>query len=148
VWAIADEISNQSTALNTSRITVLKSRNDQLDTLFEDANKKVKELSGKKDYEKSLEALILEVCFSLVPFHIPPRSTQYSTTNTTSICALDTAHQYPLLTYRSSSNSYQRMSPSHTEQKTRNLSRKPPRTLLLDTKTSRVDQSKSSSKAD
>lgn len=59
----ADErISGQSTALNNSRITVLKSRNDQLDTLFEDASKKVKELSGKKDYEKSLEALILEVC--------------------------------------------------------------------------------------
>lgn len=39
----------------------MKSRNDQLDALFEDSTKKVKELSGKKDYEKALESLILEV---------------------------------------------------------------------------------------
>lgn len=62
--------SNQSTALNNSRISVLKSRNDQLNTLFEDATKQVKELSGKKEYEKALESLILEV--SSAHFQHPP----------------------------------------------------------------------------
>lgn len=61
-WSsVADSFSAQSTALNTSRITVLRSRNDQLEALFEEASKRVVDLSSGDSYSSALENLILEV---------------------------------------------------------------------------------------
>lgn len=53
--------SSQSTALNTSRIKVLQSRNDKLEDLFEQASKDVTELSQGEKYGTALENFILEV---------------------------------------------------------------------------------------
>lgn len=54
--------SAQSTALNNSRIEVLRARNDALEKLFEEASNQVKKLSSGKSYSDALENLILEVC--------------------------------------------------------------------------------------
>lgn len=54
--------SAQSTALNQSRLEVLRKRDEHLQELFESADKKVRSLSEGKDYAKALELLILEVC--------------------------------------------------------------------------------------
>lgn len=53
--------SAQSTALNNSRIEVLRSRNDALESLFEEASKQVKSLSEGGSYSEAVENLILEV---------------------------------------------------------------------------------------
>ncbi len=54
--------SAQSTALNTSRLQVLRAREDLLQQLFEDAKKELKELNKDREkYEKVVENLILEV---------------------------------------------------------------------------------------
>lgn len=55
------KISAQSTALNNSRIEVLRSRNEALEGLFEEASKQVKDLSSGGSYEEAVENLILEV---------------------------------------------------------------------------------------
>ena len=53
--------SSQSTAINNSRLKILQSRNDHLQTLFDEANKKVMELSAGDRYKDALVNLILEV---------------------------------------------------------------------------------------
>lgn len=53
--------SAQSTALNQSRLEVLRKRDEQLNELFEDANKQVKELSDGENYAKAMDLLITEV---------------------------------------------------------------------------------------
>lgn len=53
--------SAQSTALNQSRLEVLRKRDEQLQDLFEDANKQVKQLAEGKDYPKAMDLLITEV---------------------------------------------------------------------------------------
>ncbi|KAK1927422.1 vacuolar ATP synthase subunit E [Papiliotrema laurentii] len=60
-WKIA-----QSTALNNSRIEVLRARNDALEKLFEEASNQVKKLSSGKSYSDALENLILEVLLLLL----------------------------------------------------------------------------------
>lgn len=55
------DTSAQSTALNNSRIEVLRSRNDALESLFEEASKQVKSLSKGGSYAEAVENLILEV---------------------------------------------------------------------------------------
>jgi len=57
--------SGQSTALNNSRIEVLRSRNEALEQLFEEASKQVKDLSKGGSYEEAMENLILEVGFTV-----------------------------------------------------------------------------------
>lgn len=52
---------SQSTALNTSRLEVLRKREEHLHSLFEEANGKVKDLAEGKDYGSAMELLILEV---------------------------------------------------------------------------------------
>ncbi|ORY29502.1 vacuolar ATP synthase subunit E [Naematelia encephala] len=61
---------SQSTALNASRITVLRERNDQLEALFEEATKQVKEHASGEEYAKALENLILEVLLKLLSSNI------------------------------------------------------------------------------
>lgn len=54
--------SSQSTALNKSRLEVLRSRAEHLDSIFDETKIKVKELSKNSDkYQSVLEGLILEV---------------------------------------------------------------------------------------
>ncbi|EIW68859.1 V-type H+-transporting ATPase subunit E [Tremella mesenterica] len=60
-WKIA-----QSTALNNSRLQVLRSRNDHLETIFEAARQKVKDLSSGESYKTAMEALILEILLMLL----------------------------------------------------------------------------------
>ncbi|KLT46012.1 vacuolar ATP synthase subunit E [Cutaneotrichosporon oleaginosum] len=60
-WKIA-----QSTALNQSRLEVLRKRDEQLQDLFEEANKKVKELADGKDYPKAMTLLITEILLLLL----------------------------------------------------------------------------------
>ncbi|WWC68742.1 uncharacterized protein I206_102676 [Kwoniella pini CBS 10737] len=57
---------SQSTAINTSRIKVLRSRNDHLESIFEEANKQVKDLSEGDKYKQAIENLILEVLLKLL----------------------------------------------------------------------------------
>ncbi|WWC60187.1 uncharacterized protein I303_102752 [Kwoniella dejecticola CBS 10117] len=57
---------SQSTAINNSRIKVLRSRNDHLESIFEEANKQVKDLSEGDKYKQALENLILEVLLKLL----------------------------------------------------------------------------------
>ena len=57
--------SSQSTALNKSRLEVLRSRAEHLDTIFDETKTKVKDLSKDGDkYQSVLEGLILEVSIS------------------------------------------------------------------------------------
>ncbi|TXT10943.1 hypothetical protein VHUM_01694 [Vanrija humicola] len=60
-WKIA-----QSTALNQSRLEVLRKRDEHLQTLFENASNKVKALADSKDYPAAVESLILEVLLLLL----------------------------------------------------------------------------------
>lgn len=53
--------SAQSTALNQSRLEVLRKRDEQLRELFEEADKQVKALADGNDYPKAMELLITEV---------------------------------------------------------------------------------------
>ncbi|WWC87759.1 uncharacterized protein L201_002651 [Kwoniella dendrophila CBS 6074] len=57
---------SQSTAINNSRIKVLRSRNDHLESIFDDANKQVKDLSEGDRYKQGIENLILEVLLKLL----------------------------------------------------------------------------------
>ncbi|WRT65577.1 uncharacterized protein IL334_002522 [Kwoniella shivajii] len=57
---------SQSTAINTSRIKVLRSRNDHLESIFEEANKQVQQLSNGDKYKEAIENLILEVLLKLL----------------------------------------------------------------------------------
>ncbi|ORX36490.1 vacuolar ATP synthase subunit E [Kockovaella imperatae] len=57
---------SQSTALNNSRIQILKARNDHLNNLFEEAAKQVNSLSSGSEYAKALENLILEILLLLL----------------------------------------------------------------------------------
>ncbi|GHJ86321.1 hypothetical protein NliqN6_2723 [Naganishia liquefaciens] len=58
---------SQSTALNKSRLEVLRSRAEHLDTIFDETKTKVKDLSKDSDkYQSVLEGLILEVLLILV----------------------------------------------------------------------------------
>jgi len=62
---------SQSTALNTSRLQVLRARAEHLEALFEEARNRVKELSSKDSkggskYQDTVENLILEVLLILV----------------------------------------------------------------------------------
>ncbi|KAK4687256.1 V-type H+-transporting ATPase subunit E, partial [Tremellales sp. Uapishka_1] len=57
---------SQSTALNASRISVLRSREDHLEGIFEEASKKVKELATGGSYPEAVESLILEVLLMLL----------------------------------------------------------------------------------
>ncbi|GFZ42666.1 V-ATPase subunit E [Saitozyma sp. JCM 24511] len=50
---------SQSTALNASRLKVLQARNEHLENIFEEANKKVKELSSGGSYAQAMENLVL-----------------------------------------------------------------------------------------
>lgn len=56
--------SSQSTAINNSRLKILQSRSDHLETLFDEANKQVMELSAGDRYKDALVNLILEVSLS------------------------------------------------------------------------------------
>ncbi|KAL1410330.1 V-ATPase V1 sector subunit E [Vanrija albida] len=60
-WKIA-----QSTALNQSRLEVLRKRDEHLQELFEKASNKVKALADGKDYPAAVELLILEVLLLLL----------------------------------------------------------------------------------
>jgi V-type H+-transporting ATPase subunit E len=60
-WKIA-----QSTALNQSRLEVLRKRDEQLQELFEEANSEVKKLAEGKDYPKAMTLLITEVLLLLL----------------------------------------------------------------------------------
>ncbi|RSH84390.1 V-ATPase V1 sector subunit E [Apiotrichum porosum] len=60
-WKIA-----QSTALNQSRLEVLRKRDENLQTLFEEANKQVTALADGKDYPAAMELLILEILLLLL----------------------------------------------------------------------------------
>lgn len=54
--------SANSTALNTSRLEILRAREEQLQVLFDDAKKDVQKLSeDKESYEKVVAGLITEV---------------------------------------------------------------------------------------
>ena len=57
----ADFRSAQSTALNQSRLEVLRKRDENLQNLFEEANKQVTALADGKEYPQAMELLILEV---------------------------------------------------------------------------------------
>ncbi|OCF30489.1 V-type H+-transporting ATPase subunit E [Kwoniella heveanensis BCC8398] len=57
---------SQSTAINNSRIKILRSRNDHLEAIFDEANKQVKELSEGDKYKEAIENLILEVLLKLL----------------------------------------------------------------------------------
>ncbi|WVQ78745.1 hypothetical protein IAT38_000832 [Cryptococcus sp. DSM 104549] len=57
---------SQSTAINNSRIKVLRSRNDHLEALFEESSKQVKALSTGKGYAEAVENLITEVLLMLL----------------------------------------------------------------------------------
>ncbi|OXB39592.1 V-type H+-transporting ATPase subunit E [Cryptococcus neoformans] len=57
---------SQSTAINNSRLRILQSRNDHLETLFDEANKRVMELSAGDRYKDALVNLILEVLLKLL----------------------------------------------------------------------------------
>ncbi|WVW80020.1 hypothetical protein I302_101993 [Kwoniella bestiolae CBS 10118] len=61
---------SQSTAINNSRIKVLRSRNDHLENIFEEANKQVKELSEGDKYKEAVENLVLEVLLKLLSTNI------------------------------------------------------------------------------
>jgi V-type H+-transporting ATPase subunit E len=61
----ADISSAQSTALNQSRLEVLRKRDEHLSDLFEKADNEVKALANGKDYPKAVEQLILEVLLML-----------------------------------------------------------------------------------
>ncbi|KAF1827249.1 ATPase, V1/A1 complex, subunit E [Dissoconium aciculare CBS 342.82] len=57
----------KSTLANKTRLRILSSRQELLDSLFEDANKKLAETAGKdKKYETVLKNLILEGLYALV----------------------------------------------------------------------------------
>ncbi|BEI82507.1 hypothetical protein CcaverHIS002_0303750 [Cutaneotrichosporon cavernicola] len=60
-WKIA-----QSTALNQSRLEVLRKREEQLQELFDEANNKVKDLAEGKGYPKAMSLLITEVLLLLL----------------------------------------------------------------------------------
>ncbi|KAJ9107572.1 hypothetical protein QFC21_001031 [Naganishia friedmannii] len=76
-WKIA-----QSTALNKSRLEVLRSRAEHLDSIFDETKGKVKGLDKADDkYQSVLEGLILEILLILVSpevliEHIPSASEQ------------------------------------------------------------------------
>lgn len=57
----AADNSAQSTALNQSRLEVLRKRDEHLNELFEKADNQVKALASGKDYPKAMELLIVEV---------------------------------------------------------------------------------------
>lgn len=58
--------SSQSTALNQSRLEVLRSRAEHLDSIFDETKTKVKGLNKDTDkYQSVLEGLILEVSKSV-----------------------------------------------------------------------------------
>ena len=57
---------SQSTALNQSRLEVLRRRDEHLHSLFDDASKQVKDLADGNEYDKALELLILEVLLLLL----------------------------------------------------------------------------------
>ncbi|WVQ87624.1 hypothetical protein IAS59_001351 [Cryptococcus gattii] len=57
---------SQSTAINHSRLKILQSRSDHLETLFDEANKQVMELSAGDRYKDALVNLILEVLLKLL----------------------------------------------------------------------------------
>lgn len=64
----SDAHSSQSTALNKSRLEVLQSRAEHLDTIFDETKTKVKDLNKESDkYQSVLEGLILEVGISALP---------------------------------------------------------------------------------
>lgn len=52
--------------MNTSRIAVLRSREEHLQALFDDGRSKVQELSKSKNYASQLEKFILEVLLLLL----------------------------------------------------------------------------------
>lgn len=54
-------VSAQSTALNQSRLEVLRKREEHLQQLFDEAGKKVKALSDSDKYPEAMESLVLEV---------------------------------------------------------------------------------------
>jgi len=61
--------SANSTALNQSRLQVLRAREEHLQSIFEEATKKTKDLKEDREkYAKVLEDLILEVSEHLVRF--------------------------------------------------------------------------------
>jgi vacuolar-type H+-ATPase subunit E/Vma4 len=61
--------SANSTALNQSRLQVLRAREEHLQSIFEEATKKTKDLKEDRDkYAKVLEDLILEVSEHLDKF--------------------------------------------------------------------------------
>ncbi|KAI5455236.1 V-ATPase V1 sector subunit E [Naganishia albida] len=58
---------SQSTALNQSRLEVLRSRAEHLDSIFDETKTKVKDLNKDSDkYQSVLEGLILEILLILV----------------------------------------------------------------------------------
>ncbi|KAK8861469.1 hypothetical protein IAR55_002289 [Kwoniella newhampshirensis] len=57
---------SQSTAINTSRIKILRSRNDHLEAIFDEASKQVKALSTGGSYAEAVENLILEILLMLL----------------------------------------------------------------------------------
>ncbi|WVR03924.1 hypothetical protein IAU60_000923 [Kwoniella sp. DSM 27419] len=57
---------SQSTAINNSRIKILRSRNDHLEAIFDESTKQVKALSEGDKYKQALESLILEVLLKLL----------------------------------------------------------------------------------
>ena len=68
--------SSQSTALNNSRIQILRARNDHLNDLFDEAAKQVNSLASGSGYAQALENLILEVSVTMaiqpvLAFHSP-----------------------------------------------------------------------------
>lgn len=52
--------------MNASRITVLRSREDHLQALFDDGREKVQHLSESEQYQSQLEKFILEVLLLLL----------------------------------------------------------------------------------
>lgn len=64
--------SSQSTALNQSRLEVLRSRAEHLDSIFDETKTKVKDLNKDSDkYQSVLEGLILEVCIVTSRYNSP-----------------------------------------------------------------------------
>jgi V-type H+-transporting ATPase subunit E len=58
--------SAQSTALNQSRLEVLRKRDQHLSDLFEKADNEVKKLADGNDYPKAVELLITELLLMLI----------------------------------------------------------------------------------
>lgn len=63
-------LSAQSTETNKSRLKVLSSREEHLNTLFEDVKKKVDKLSESEDYADVVKRLIAQSLLKLMEQHV------------------------------------------------------------------------------